>query len=404
MKELVLRILSRAIFVMALCVSGWLAWANTSVETRVIAKSNHNFVFAPDTVTPIWPNDDNPAPSEGGNGIEIPLPSNIQYSIEYNPETGKYEVIQRVGGRFDYRRATTMDREDFLDFQLDKNVSKYWNKIKDDKAAANKEFAPVIKVGGDNFEHIFGSNEIEIRPQGSAEITFGLNSQRTENPRIPERQRKNTNFNFDQKIQMNVIGNIGTKMKLKVNYNTESTFEFENNMKVEYTGDEDQIMRKIELGTVALPLTGTLMPGSLGLFGAKIETQWGKLKNTTILTQQKGERKEITVQGGAQTTRFDIAADNYEANRHYFLSGYFRDNYDNALASLPVVNSGANITRIEVWVVNQQANTQDVRNILAFTDLGENSQYMASDYNNSSLISPGQLQNPDNENNNLLTL
>ena len=200
---------------------------------------------------------------------------------------------------------------------------------------------------------------------------------------------------------MNVIGNIGTKMKLKVNYNTESTFEFENNMKVEYTGDEDQIMRKIELGTVALPLTGTLMPGSLGLFGAKVETQWGKLKNTTILTQQKGERKEITVQGGAQTTRFDIAADNYEANRHYFLSGYFRDNYDNALASLPVVNSGANITRIEVWVVNQQANTQDVRNILAFTDLGENSQYMATDYNSSSLISPGQLQNPDNENNNL---
>ena len=404
MKEVVLRLLSRAIFVMALCVSGWLAWANTSVQTRVIAKSNHNFVFAPDTVTPIWPNDDSPLPSEGNGGIEIPLPNNIHYSVEYNPETGRYEVIQKVGDKFDYRRATTMDQEDFLNFQLDKNVSKYWNKIKDDKAAANKEFAPVIKVGGDNFEHIFGSNEIEIRPQGSAELTFGLNSQRTENPRIPERQRKNTNFNFDQKIQMNVIGNIGTKMKLKVNYNTESTFDFENNMKVEYTGDEDQVMRKIEMGTVALPLTGSLMPGSLGLFGAKIETQWGKLKNTTILTQQKGERKEITVQGGAQTTRFDIAADNYEANRHYFLSGFFRDNYDNALASLPVVNSGANITRIEVWVVNQQANTQDVRNILAFTDLGENSQYISTDYNNTSLISPGQLQNPDNENNNLFNV
>lgn len=65
MKEVVLRLLSRAIFVMALCVSGWLAWANTSVQTRVIAKSNHNFVFAPDTVTPIWPNDDTPLPNEG---------------------------------------------------------------------------------------------------------------------------------------------------------------------------------------------------------------------------------------------------------------------------------------------------------------------------------------------------
>jgi len=354
-----------------------------------------------DTVAPIWPNDDSPIPDEGGNGIEIPLPANIHYGVEYNPKTGKYEISQKVGNKIDFRYPSEMNMDDFLDFQLDKNVSKYWKKIKDDKNTANKEFAPTLKVGGDGFEHLFGSNEIEIRPQGSAELIFGVNANKTENPRIPIRQRRNINFNFDQKIQMNVIGNIGTKMKLKVNYNTQSTFEFENNMKLEYTGDEDQIVKKIELGTVSLPLNGTLIPGSLGLFGAKVETQWGKLRNTTIITQQKGERKDITVQGGAQTTNFDISADNYEANRHYFLSGYFRDAYDNALAALPVVNSGVNITRIEVWVVNQQANTQDVRNILAFTDLGENSQYMCTDYNTTTLQNPGQSANPDNENNNL---
>ncbi|MFN9800253.1 MAG: cell surface protein SprA, partial [Bacteroidota bacterium] len=233
------------------------------------------------------------------------------------------------------------------------------------------------------------------------ELIFGVNSSKTENPRIPERQRRITTFNFDQRIQLNVIGNIGTKMKINVNYNTESTFDFENQMKLDYTGDEDQIIRKIELGNVSMPLQGSLIQGSASLFGAKIETQWGRLKNTTVFSQQKGERREITVQGGAQTQNFDITADNYEQNRHYFLSGWFRDQYDRATASLPVVNSGVNITRIEVWVVNQQANTQDVRNLIALSDLGENGQYMSTDYDYTGLIDPDQVPNPDNENNEL---
>ena len=210
-------------------------------------------------------------------------------------------------------------------------------------------------------------------------MTFGVNSSKTDNPRIPERQRRITTFNFDQKIQLNVVGNIGTRMKLNVNYNTESTFDFENQMKLQYTGDEDQIIQGIELGNVSMPLSGSLIQGSSSLFGAKVSTKWGRLRNTTVVSQQRGERKEITIQGGAQATNFDITADNYEANRHYFLSSWFREEYDRAMNSLPVVGSGVNITRIEVWLVNLQANTQDVRNAIAFTDLGEAPKYISSD-------------------------
>jgi len=210
-------------------------------------------------------------------------------------------------------------------------------------------------------------------------LTFGVNSSKTDNPRIPERQRRITTFNFDQKIQLNVVGNIGTRMKLNVNYNTESTFDFENQMKLQYTGDEDQIIQGIELGNVSMPLSGSLIQGSSSLFGAKVSTKWGRLRNTTVVSQQRGERKEITIQGGAQATNFDITADNYEANRHYFLSSWFREEYDRAMNSLPVVGSGVNITRIEVWLVNLQANTQDVRNAIAFTDLGEAPKYISSD-------------------------
>lgn len=409
---------ARLCFFLVLSAVVWLGFANTHfnyIDPTKYSRPTEAGV-EPDTTKPalIWPVEDNPNPSEDPGGINIPLPDNIEYHVEYNPVTGEYEVVQTIGDNIDYRPRTSMTLEEYMNSQQTENISKYWKEIQEEEDEANREYSKVIKIGSEGFESIFGSNEIEIRPQGSAELTFGVNSSKTNNPRIPERQRRITTFNFDQKIQLNVVGNIGTRMKLNVNYNTESTFDFENQMKLQYTGDEDQIIQGIELGNVSLPLTGSLIQGSSSLFGAKISTKWGHLRNTTVFSQQKGERKEITVQGGAQTQNFDITADSYEANRHYFLSSWFREEYDKALASLPVVNSGVNITRIEVWLVNLQSNTQDVRNVVAFTDLGEAPQYISGDltdvggvtqldntfYNNGN-IAVTQRGNPSNLNNDI---
>lgn len=89
----------------------------------------------------------------------------------------------------------------------------------------------------------------------------------------------------------------------------------------------------------------------------------------------------VRVEGGAQSQDFEIKADEYEANKHYFLSHYFKENYDRALAQLPIINSGINITRIEVWVTNKAGNFENARNIVAFADLGEsNDNNIQSDY------------------------
>ena len=317
-------------------------------------------------------------PTESTGGISLDWPENIQYGVEYDPETGQYVVVQTIGDSMVFRNSTSFSLEEYLNYDIRKNLSEYWAERQEEEDEANRSWAPKLEVGGEGFRNIFGSNEIEIRPQGSAELTFGFNRSKTDNPRIPERQRTITTFNFDQRIQLNVVGKIGTKMQLTTQYNTEATFDFENQMKLEYTGDEDDIIKKIEAGNVSLPLRGTLITGSQSLFGVKMETQWGRLRNTTIFSQQQGERREITVEGGAQTQLFDIRADNYEANRHYFLSMWFRDQYDQALASLPIVNSGVNITRIEVWAVNMQASTENVRNCIAFADLGEHPDYISS--------------------------
>ncbi len=322
---------------------------------------------------------DLPNPTESPNGVSLGFPDVVQYGVDYDETTGQYVVRQRLGDTLDFRNPTHLTLDEFLEYNIDENLSEFWDEMQEELDEEERGFAPKLTVDSEIFETIFGSNEIEIRPQGSAELNFGLRYSKTENPRLAERDRAITTFDFDQRIQLSIDGSIGEKINLGTNYNTEATFDFENQMNIGFEGEEDDILKNIEAGNINMPLQSTLIQGSQSLFGLKLETQWGKVYNTTVFSQQKGERKEIEVQGGAQTQEFDIRADDYEANRHYFLSAYFRDRYDNAMKSLPVVNSGARITRIEVYVVNTQANTQDVRNILAFTDVGEHPNYMSGD-------------------------
>ena len=176
---------------------------------------------------------------------------------------------------------------------------------------------PKLFVPGKSFDRVFGGSAVDIRTQGSAELIFGIKVNKIDNPSLPEEQRLNTSFDFQEKIQLNVIGKIGDKLKVTANFNTETTFDFENHMKVEYTGYEDEIIKKIEIGNVSLPLNGTLITGSQSLFGIKTKLQFGKTTITSILSQQKSTRSEVEVSGGAQTTDFDIYADQYEANKHF---------------------------------------------------------------------------------------
>jgi hypothetical protein len=348
-------------------------------------------------------------PVEDPAGFDLDWPSNFQYEMVYDDATGLYSIRQTIGDTLEYRPTTFFTLDEFLEYDMQGNLSEYWNDLQVEDDEADRAFAPKLTVDSKLFESIFGSNTIEIKPQGSAELTFGLNISNTENPRIPERQRRITTFDFDQRIQLNIGGKIGDKIELGTNYNTEALFDFENQMNIGFQGEEDDILKNFEAGHISMPLPGTLITGSQSLFGVKLETQWGRLYNTTVFSQQKGERKEIEVEGGAQTQEFDIRADDYEANRHYFISQYFRNQYDQAMRSLPVPNSGVNITRIEVWVVNIQANTQDIRNVIGFTDLGEHPNYISSNLPVADLVDGPDLEitealNPSNRNNELYDL
>ncbi|MDR3184952.1 MAG: cell surface protein SprA, partial [Prevotellaceae bacterium] len=218
-----------------------------------------------------------------------------------------------------------------------------------------------FNIRSDAFRKVFGSNEITINPQGNVDLTFGLNHMYTDNPIIPEQYRGTTNFDFNTKMQFNIDGAIGDRLKLNFNYNTEATFDFETNLKLEYAGDEDDIVQKIEAGNVTLPLDGSLITGSQSLFGIKTDLKFGNLSVTSIFSRQDAESKSVELRGGGQTNMFEIESDKYDANRHFFLAQYFRDNYDRHLSNLPLILSGINIKRVEVWITNKSARFDNSR-------------------------------------------
>jgi cell surface protein SprA len=309
------------------------------------------------------------------SGITSPLilgnPSNIDATIVYDPDINQYIFSEKVG-EFNIRPQSSMSLDEYREYESNTAIKNYWRKkSREEITSQAPSFLGKIRMG-ETFDKVFGTDAINIVPQGSAELIFGYNRSRIDNPALSERNRRNGAFTFKEKIQMNVTGSIGDKMELGINYNTEATFDFENKTKLEYAGHEDEIIKKIEAGNISFPLTGSLISGSQSLFGLKTELQFGKLTVTNVFSHQRGESSSIEVRGGAQVSEFEVTIDNYDANRHFFLSHFFRDNYNSWLGSLPYITSGVRIEQIEVWITNKTSEfDKDNRNIIALMDLGE---------------------------------
>ena len=299
-------------------------------------------------------------------------PSSVKQTVVYDPVTKTYVFKEVIGSsEMNYRNPSMMTLDEYIEYERKKSVSNNWKSKIKDQTAKSRPFEFPIKVGSKLFENFFGSDQITIRPAGSVELSFGVNSSRYDNPILPVKQRHITRFDFQPQIQLNLVGQIGTKFKIGTSYNTQAAFDFDNISKLEYTGNEDQIMQKIALGNVSMPLPTSLIQGSQTLFGIQTKLKFGRATVDLIAASSKGKRQEINVAGKAQVQTFEFGADSYEANKHYFVNLYHRDQYDQAMKTLPIVNSGVSITRMEVWLTNKTNNTDNTRNIIAFSDLGE---------------------------------
>ena len=305
-------------------------------------------------------------------GISLKEPSNVTHSIEYDPLTGQYVFVSKIGD-FTYSDPVYMTQSQYSDYVKNKAVKDYW-KDRRESALGNSNgnaLIPPIYVGGKVFDKIFGSNTIDIKLQGSADVTFGIKYQRRRDPSLTVAQQKVTNFDFNENIQISASAKIGERIQFKMSYSTKTQFSFENKFSLKYEGDEDDILQLLEAGNVSMPLKSTLITGTQSLFGIKTKLKFGRTSITAIASYQESETQNIAVNGGSLTQDFSLECIDYEENKHFFLSHYFREHYEEALASLPTVTSDINITKIEVWVTNTNSNYENCRNIVAFTDLGE---------------------------------
>ncbi|KAA3437169.1 cell surface protein SprA [Rufibacter hautae] len=305
----------------------------------------------------------------------LPLPKNVELQVEPDDSLKRYEITEQIGG-YDYRNPSTMTFEEYSRYQQQKAIKDYWRTKsasldEQNPAAPSRRLVPTLNLGGRTFDRLFGGNTVDIRPNGLATLKFGALFNKNENPAIPLRQQRIGDFEFDQSIALNIDGRIGEKMRITANWDTKANFDFENNLKLEYTGYPEEIIQKIEAGNVSLPLNNSLISGGQNLFGLKAQLQLGKLSVTAIAANQRGSIDAVDIQNGAQNRRFELRADDYDRDRHFFLAQFFRNRYDQALRSLPLVNSGIVVRRLEVYITNDNRATQNLRNVVALMDLGE---------------------------------
>lgn len=314
------------------------------------------------------------------NTFDLRDTSFIKRSVEYDPRTKQYYIIEKIGNHY-YRTPAAFSREEFLRLQGKKDEEDYFKKRASLLANMNRRLArPKFKVSNDWFNRIMGVGpdgkvKIDIKPSGYVDFLAGYQGQNIKNPTLPERARKNGGFDFNMNSALQMDAQIGEKLKLPINYNTLANFNFENQLKLDFKGKDDDIVKLFQAGNTNFASKGTLIPGAQSLFGVKAQLQFGKLFVTTVLANQQSQRQTMGLQGGTSAQRFSVKADEYDENRHFLLAHYFRNNYNTAMKQLPIVNSKVQVLRVEVWVTNRNGSTTDTRDVVAFMDLGERNPY-----------------------------
>ena len=328
--------------------------------------------------------------------LDLQRPDNMKYDVVYNDTLNRFVIGNRMGNTWlsapimltpeEYNSWTEMNERSAFFRKKNDEIYQAKGKEKFDFSDMHFDLGPA--------EKIFGPGGIRVRTQGSAELKLGMNKKSIDNPSLPIRNRKTTMMNFDEKINLNVNGKVGDKVNMNLNYNTDATLDYDaQNMKLKYDGKEDEIIKLVEAGNVSFPSNSSLIKGASSLFGVRTDMQFGKLKLQMVASQKKSASKSVSSRGGVQLTPFEINVADYEENRHFFLSRYFRNHYDEWMQKLPNLVTGITINRVEIWVTNKSGTTANTRNIVALTDLGE-----ASKISNPMWTATGQV--PSNRANN----
>ncbi|MEK7200343.1 MAG: cell surface protein SprA, partial [Bacteroidota bacterium] len=277
-----------------------------------------------------------PLSGRSKNPFDIRDNALIKRDIQYDPKTKQYYITEKIGGKY-YRVPAVLTYDEFWRFASEKAETDYFKKRSDALTTINlKTPRPKLRIYDKLFDRIFGITgnglKVDIRPSGEVNIMAGYQGQNIENPTLPERARKNGGFDFNMDAKLNVNANIGDKLKFPINYSTLTNFGFDNQLKLDYKGMDDEIIKSLEAGNISFQSRSTLIPSAQNLFGIKSQLQFGKVFITGAIANQRSTRQSVGLQGGTASTNFQKKLDDYEENRHFLLGQYYRNNFNTTMA------------------------------------------------------------------------
>lgn len=212
-----------------------------------------------------------------------------------------------------------------------------------------------VEIKSKAFQRIFGSGKVGLDVTGNIDINGGFRNESRSQVRTAMNRGSNNSFKMEQTQRFNVSGHIGDKVTIDIDQDSERAFDFENRIGLHYEGYEDEIIKSIEAGNISISLPGTRFVRasmkSSGLFGIKTDAKIGPLSLTTVISQEKGEKKKLSISGGSSDETKQIDISRYKTGTYFFLSDYYREQYLNRTEDGAfIVNSDRGINRIEVYL------------------------------------------------------
>lgn len=268
-------------------------------------------------------------------------PTSFESSYTYDPKLNLYFYNVKVG-EINAEQPLVLTPNEYRNRLMTEKTRAYIREKQqalagiDDDQETQQDLLPDYYVNAKFFETIFGSNEINIRPQGSASIDLGLRYQKSDNPSLSPRNQSSLNFDFNQRINLSLSGTIGTRLKVNANYDTQSTFDFQRIIKLDFfpedlipikvtntinkgknlankgkelinkgknlaeqgvSGNEDSILQKLEVGNVNMPLNSSLISGAQSLFGVKAQLKFGNTNIAAVISEQRSQTQTIQTNG-----------------------------------------------------------------------------------------------------------
>ena len=233
------------------------------------------------------------------NPFYLKLPSIVQREVKLD-STGRYVIVREIVNGKDIKIPIKMPLEEYVKQRSQSDYNQNFQdmvtkedagrKKKDDLGELLGSFTNIdIPVPANPVFSIFGPPRINLVISGGVDIRAAFRNTTTDQSTISALGNSRNEPDFAQEVQINVNGTIGDKLNILADWNTQRTFEYENQLKIKYTGYEDEIVQSVEAGNVSLATSSSFVSSSSALFGIKAGFQLGPLKLTAIASQKKGE-------------------------------------------------------------------------------------------------------------------